>query len=105
MEAGHEIPAVRTGAGGNPRVLVFTGGAHPLSLAQTKRARFVSNLKADYLKLKEALAFVERFALSHGISSARVEAIRKASAEALEELTSIYEAKVRAYDSRKGGGR
>jgi enoyl-CoA hydratase/carnithine racemase len=100
MEQGNEIPVLHTNNGGAPRALVFAGRSVPLTPAQAKRARFVQHLNDNYRKLKETLEFIERFAEINQISPNRVENLKKASAEMLDELTSNYEAKIKAYEER-----
>lgn len=100
MEQGNEIPVLHTNNGGAPRALVFSGRSVPLAPAQIKRARFVQHLNDNYRKLKEALEFIERFAEFNQISANRTQFLKKASAEMLDELTSLYEAKLKAYEER-----
>ncbi len=84
-----------------PKVSVFTDSANaPLTTAAVKRHRFIQNLKNSHLKLIEALAFVERFALVCELSQERIAAIRKAKDDAVSELTERYQEKLAAYDAR-----
>lgn len=100
MEQGNEIPVLHTNNGGAPRALVFSGKSVPLTPAQAKRARFVQHLNDNYRRLKEALEFIERFAEINQISQRRIEVLKKDSAEMLDELTSIYESKIKSYEER-----
>lgn len=100
MEQGNEIPVLNTNNGGAPRALVFAGRSVPLTPAQAKRARFVQHLNDNYRKLKEALEYIERFAEINQISPLHIQSLKKASAEMLDELTSLYEAKIKAYEER-----
>ncbi len=84
-----------------PKVSVFTESANaPLTTAAVKRHRFVQNLKNNHQKFIEALACVERFAITCELSEARIAAIRKAKDEAIEELTRKFQEKLAAYDAR-----
>ena len=100
MEQGNELPVLHTNNGGSPRALVFAGRSVPLTPAQAKRARVIQHLNDNYRKLKEALEFIERFAAVNQISQHRIEALKKASAEMMDELTAIYESKIQAYEAR-----
>ena len=100
FDASCEIPVLHTNNGGAPRALVFSGRSVPLTPAQSKRARFVQHLNDNYRKLKESLEFIERFAEINQISPRRVEILKRASAEMLDELTSLYESKIKAYEER-----
>lgn len=92
-----------------PKVSVFTDSANghstnaPLKTAAVKRHRFVQNLKNNHQKFSEALAFVERFAVICELSEERVNAIRKAKADAVEELSKRFEEKLKVYDERIRG--
>jgi hypothetical protein len=87
-----------------PRALVLSGaGLRPVSLAAAKRLRFIQNLKMNYQRLKEALEFVEHFAVVCELSQARVQAIRQAKDTALEELSIRFDEKLKTYDARIGG--
>ena len=97
---GHELPVVQTP--GSPRAIVIAGPARPLTPAEAKRARFVRGLKDNYARLKEALAFFEHFAAVCELSEERIEAIRKANREALNELERRFEQKLADYDRRIG---
>jgi hypothetical protein len=84
-----------------PRAMVFAGpNDRPVSLAAAKRTRFIQNLKHNYQRLKEALDFVEHFAIVCEVSEARICAIRKAKDEALQELSMRLDEKLKAYDRR-----
>jgi len=84
-----------------PKVSVFTDSANaPLTTAAVKRHRFVQNLKNNHQKLIEALSFVERFAVVCELSEERLQAIRTAKDQAIEELTRKFQEKLEAYDSR-----
>jgi hypothetical protein len=83
-----------------PRALVFAGPARPISLAAAKRTRFVQNLKHNYQRLKEALDFVEHFAVVCELSEGRLAAIRNAKDEALGELSQKFDQKMSVYDRR-----
>ncbi len=99
---GHELPVVQTP--GVPRALVIAGPARPLTPAEAKRARFVRSLKDNYARLKEAMAFFEHFAVICELSQERVEAIRKANQDALDELSKRFDRKLADYDRRIGRG-
>lgn len=84
-----------------PKVSVFTESANtPLPPAAIKRHRFIQNLKNNHLKLIEALAYVERFAIACELSEERTKAIRKAKDDAEEELTRRFQEKLQIYDER-----
>lgn len=99
-----EIPVLQGSREGlPPRALVLAGvPLRPLTLAEAKKARFVLNLKENHRKLKEALVFIERFAVVCELSPARIAAVRNAGDEALEELSRKFDEKIRAYDARIG---
>jgi len=84
-----DIPVVHTHEHGQtPRAYVFTGKSNRLlTPAEYKRARFVNNLKDNYQKFKEALSFVEHFAVVCELSQVRIEAIRKAKGETRMDRT------------------
>jgi hypothetical protein len=86
--------------GHSPRAMVFAGPARPISLAAAKRTRFVQNLKHNYQRLKEALDFVEHFAVVCELSEGRIAAIRQSKDEALAELSQKFEQKMNCYDHR-----
>ena len=84
-----------------PKVCVFTNSAQgSLTPAALKRHRFIQNLKNNHQKLIEALGFVERFAVICELSDARVQAIRKAKDDAINELTEKLEQKLKVYEAR-----
>ncbi|HOX22176.1 MAG TPA: hypothetical protein PLL10_01825, partial [Elusimicrobiales bacterium] len=84
-----------------PVAVVFVGrNQYPLPPAEAKRARFVKNLKNNYARLKEALAFFEYFAAVCELSIDRRDSIRKANQEAIAELGKKLEEKLAAYDKR-----
>ena len=83
-----------------PRAMVFAGPTRPVSLAAAKRARFIQNLKHNYQRLKEALDFVEHFAVVCELSEGRIAAIRKSKDEALAELSEKFNQKLGSYDRR-----
>ncbi len=102
-----DLPVVRLHEQGQvPRAYVFTGKTERiLTPVEAKRARFIQNLKENYTRLKEALSFVERFAVVCELSQPRIEAIRKAKDDALDELSRLFEEKLKSYDDRiKRGG-
>ena len=51
MAEEHEIPVLQVNGGGAPRAFIMAGKATPLTPAQAKRARYVSNLKDSYNRL------------------------------------------------------
>ena len=88
-----------------PRAFVFVDKApRALTPAETKRARFVKNLKENYSRLKETMASFERFALICGLSQDRIEDIRRANQAALDELSRKFDERLAEYDRRIGGG-
>jgi hypothetical protein len=101
----NELPVLHVQRNGQmPRAIVVSGGRRrPATLAAVKRARYVQNLKNNYQRLKEALDFVEYFAGVSELSPARLEAIRLAKDDALEELSAKVEEKLKVYDSRLEG--
>lgn len=101
----HEDVVLQVNAPGSaPRALVFVGKAsRPLTPAEAKRSRFVKNLKDNYARLKESMAAFERFALICGLSQERVEAIRKANQDALDELSRKFDERLAEYDRRIAG--
>lgn len=104
LEQEHEVAVLQTGGNGAPRALVFSGPARALTPAQAKRARFVYNLKLSYARFKESLEAVEHFAVVCELSQERIEAIRRAKDQAMEELSAKFTEKLKAYDLRIGGG-
>ena len=80
--------------------MVFAESGRPVSLAAAKRARFIQNLKHNYQRLKEALDFVEHFAVVCELSEGRIAAVRKAKDEALAELSETFNEKLKSYDHR-----
>lgn len=96
---------VQVEGGGYPRAKVFAWPNRPRSKAQVKRDRFVHNLRGQYRQLKEALAAAERFFVVAGVGEEHIEAIRKAHADALEDLSRRFQAKINEYDRRITGGR
>lgn len=97
---GHDLPVVQ--APGSPRAVVIAGPSRALTPAEAKRARFVRGLRDNYARLKEAMAFFEHFAAVCELSQERVEAIRKANHDALEELEHRFGQKLADYDRRIG---
>lgn len=99
-----EIPVLQAAHEGlAPHALVLAGvPLRPLTPAEAKKARFVQNLKENHRKLKDALASIERLAVVCELSSARIEEIRRAGDEAMDELSRKFEEKIRAYDARIG---
>ncbi|MCX5784586.1 MAG: hypothetical protein NTX59_02760 [Elusimicrobia bacterium] len=87
-----------------PRAIVFLDKTQrPLTPAEAKRARFIKNLKNNYARLNEALAFFEYFAAICELSLERRESIRKANKEAIDELSRNFEDKLAEYDRRRKG--
>jgi hypothetical protein len=99
---GHDLPVVQTP--GSPRAVVIAGPARALTPAEAKRGRFVRGLKENYARLKEALAFFEHFAAVCELSEERIDAIRMANQEALNELERKFGQKLADYDRRIGRG-
>jgi hypothetical protein len=96
-----ELSVLQTQKEGHaPRVMVFAGPTRPVSLAIVKRTRFIQNLKHNYQRLKEALDFVEHFAVVCELSEGRIAAIRKSKDDALAELSQKFEQKMSSYDLR-----
>jgi len=88
-----------------PRAVVFVDkNPRPLTPAEAKRARFIKNLKNNYVRLNEALAFFEYFAAICELSLERRESIRKANKDAIEELSRNFEDKLAEYDRRRKEG-
>jgi hypothetical protein len=84
-----------------PKAVVFVDkDLRPLTPAEAKRARFVKNLRNNYARLNEALAFFEYFAGICELSLPCRESIRKANKEAIEELGLKLTEKLTAYDKR-----
>ena len=84
-----------------PKAFIFIDkNPRQLTPAEAKRARFVKNLKDNYAKLKEAMAFFEYFAAICELSFEKREAIKKANKEAIEELSRKFEQKLAKYDKR-----
>lgn len=109
MSAGQrdERPAtvVQVNDGRYPRAKVFTWPARARSRAQIKRDRFVHNLKGQYRQLKEALAAAKHFFVVCQVSKNHLKAIHKAHAEALDDLSQRFQAKINEYDRRISGGK
>ena len=95
---------VQVESGGYPQAKVFAWPNRPRSKAQVKRDRFVFNLQGQYAQLKEALAAAERFFVISSVGEAHLAAIRKANADALEDLSQRFQAKINEYDRRITGG-
>jgi hypothetical protein len=88
-------------AGAAPRAVVFVDrDQRPLTPAEAKRARFIKNLKNNYARLNEALAFFEYFAAICELSLESRESIRTANQTAIEELSKRLEEKLAEYDKR-----
>ena len=102
-EAGVPV-VVKVESGGYPHAKVFAWPNRPRSKAQVKRDRFVHNLRGQYRQLKEALAAAERFFVIASVGEAHLAAIRKAHAEALDDLSRRFQAKLNEYDRRITGG-
>ncbi|HOX22232.1 MAG TPA: hypothetical protein PLL10_02115 [Elusimicrobiales bacterium] len=101
MAEERDLPVLHTQPPGHaPRAIVFAGDSRPLAPAEAKRARFVRNLKNNYARLNEALAFFEYFAGICELSLERRESIRKANKEAIEELGRKLTEKLAEYDKR-----
>ena len=102
MAADNESPVLYVNRPGHaPRAVVFVDkNQHPLTPVEAKRARFVRNLKNNYARLNEALAFFEYFAGICELSLERRESIRKANKEAIEELGRKLTEKLAEYDKR-----
>lgn len=98
----YELPVVQKNLDNKvPTAHVFVESSpRPLTPVQAKRARFVLNLKNNYQRLKETLAFFEHFARVCELSPHGIEAIKKANEDALQELSQKFEAKIKAYDQR-----
>ena len=87
-----------------PRAMVLAGPAtRPLTLASAKRQRFVNNLHANFQRLKEALEFVEHFAVVCEVSEAKIRTLRAAKDAMLSELSDTFGQKLEAYNKRTGG--
>ncbi|MBI4395921.1 MAG: hypothetical protein HY548_02415, partial [Elusimicrobia bacterium] len=68
-----ELSVLQTHNGGAPRAFVFTDPAQRvLTPAEAKRARYVQNLRENYRRFQEALAYVERFAVVCELSQERI---------------------------------
>ena len=98
------LPVMQANDGTFPRATVFAWPNRPRSKAQVKRDRFVFNLQGQYAQLKEALAAAERFFVISSVGEAHLAAIRKANADALEDLSQRFQAKINEYDRRITGG-
>ena len=84
-----------------PKAVVFMDkDQRTMTPAEDKRARFLKNLKNNYARLNEALAFFEYFAGICELSLDCRESIRKANKEAIEELGLKLAEKLAAYDKR-----
>ena len=87
-----------------PKAYIFVNGApRALTPSEAKRARFIQNLKHSHAQLQEAIGFFEHFAVVCELSPERVNAIRKANEDAMEELSQKFESKLAGYESRRGG--
>ncbi|MHB2025128.1 MAG: hypothetical protein ACYCPQ_00610 [Elusimicrobiota bacterium] len=90
-------------SGGLPKARVCVGPDQVLSPAEAKRARYIQNLRFNHARLKEAMDFFERFAVICGLSSERIAAVRKANAEALDDLSRKFDAMLAGYERGTGG--
>jgi len=106
MAEERDLPVLHTQTPGHtPAAVVFIDrNKQPLTPAEAKRARFIKNLKNNYARLKEALAFFEYFAAVCELSMERQDSIRKANQAAIEELGRKLEEKLVAYEKRLKGG-
>lgn len=87
-----------------PKAYIFVNGQpRALTPSEAKRARFIQNLKYSHARLKEAMGFFEHFAVVCELSPERVNAIRKANEDAMDELSRKFDAKLAGYESRRGG--
>ncbi len=102
MTNDNDNPVMHVSQPGNaPKAFVFVDkDQRPLTPAEAKRARFIKNLKHNYARLNEALAFFEYFAAICELSLERRESIRNANKDAIEELGKKLEEKLAAYDKR-----
>ncbi|MBI4369249.1 MAG: hypothetical protein HY547_03355, partial [Elusimicrobia bacterium] len=81
---GYEVPVIQKNLGDSvPRAVVFVDASKQLTPAQAKRARFIFNLRDQYQKAKDSLAFIELFAASFGLSEERIETIKKINGDTL----------------------
>ncbi|MFA5138335.1 MAG: hypothetical protein WC728_03800 [Elusimicrobiota bacterium] len=103
MASGHAderpLTVVQTGDG-VPHAMVFAGPRRARSTAQTKRDRYVLNLRQQYAHLKEALSAAEQFFVVCQVDRERLDAVRKAHADALDDLSARFQAKINEYDRR-----
>lgn len=102
------LPVVQTQVNNSaPKAVIYAGAIRkPLTPSEIKRTRFVRNLQENYRRLKEALQFVEHFAVVCELSPNRIEAIQRSHQDALKELTLRFTRKIEAYDVRiKGASR
>jgi len=87
-----------------PKAVVFMDkDQRPMTPAGAKRARFIKNLKNNYARLNEALAFFEYFAGICELSLPCRESIRDANKAAIEELARKLQDKLAEYDKRLEG--
>ena len=100
--AEHEVPAIVVQAQGEgmPHALVFTGPCGKRSTVRTKRDRYVLNLRRQHAALQESLAAAERFFVVCQVGERHIESIRKAHADALDDLSERFQTKVNEYDRR-----
>ena len=99
------LPVVQAKGGTFPHAKVFAWPNRPRSKAQVKRDRFVHNLRGQYRQLKESLAAAERFFVVSSVGESYIASIRKAHADALEDLSHRFQLKINEYDRRiKEGG-
>ena len=102
MTKENENPVLHVNQSGHaPKAVVFVDkNPRPLTPAEAKRARFIKNLKNNYARLNEALAFIEYFAAICELSLECRESIRNANKDAIEELGRKLEEKLAEYDKR-----
>jgi len=101
-----EIPDLQGSREGQHLHAFVFGGVplRPLTPAESKRARYVQNLKNNLRRFDEALSSVEHLAAVCELSQEKIAAIRKAKEDALAELSQLFDEKLKAYDARIIGG-
>jgi len=108
MAAGQEderpLGVVQARDASHPHAKVFAWPARARSTVEVKRDRYVLNLRRQYDQLKESLAAAERFFVVSQVGEPHLAAIRKAHAEALEDLSRRFQAKINEYDRRINQG-
>jgi len=108
MDAGNEGQAAvaqKPGTDSTPPTATVVGGnryTRPLSRAEVKRARYLTNLRAQHNAFKESLAHAQHFFTVTELPAENRAEIQAAHDRAISAIESIIAAKLAEYDKRAG---